>query len=99
MKNPDPYKYFLIQEAQKVTNPDPEHFCLLSHCTLAIYFMGWHGMQWTTNQKKPWSFIMCEIVLLYFVGVEMMPVLQEVYNEGSSQAQYPHIEDALRAES
>jgi hypothetical protein len=34
--------------------------------------------------------------LLYFVGVEMMPMLQEVYNEGSSQAQYPHVEDALQ---
>jgi hypothetical protein len=39
------------------------------------------------------------LFLLYFVGVEMMPVLQEVNNEGSRQAQYPHVEDALRAES
>ncbi len=29
----------------------------------------------------------------------MMPVLQEVNNEGSSQAQNPHVKDALRAES
>ncbi len=34
----------------------------------------------------------------YFVGVEMMPVLQEVNNEGSRQAQYPHVEDTLRTE-